>query len=182
MEKEIAIKIRKFLLQHKPFLEECHVVYLMVEIRKILEHIDSENEEFPLLKFYCDWVLHTDKSHKNKNWTYIIDMLDEGIKLNEEGKYTVNFKGGFSFFYGKPLKFELVRFCRKMSIPFEFVNSKEWWRCFQLLLFNVLQDQPIIKPTKNVLEIRYIKVEENMFTLVIEFTDNRGRIPFDIPI
>lgn len=38
--------------------EECHVVYLLACIRKILEQ-ENQNSDFKLLKFYSDWALHT---------------------------------------------------------------------------------------------------------------------------
>lgn len=37
--------------------QECHVVYLLTCIRKVLEQ-EENNEQFRVLKFYCDWVLH----------------------------------------------------------------------------------------------------------------------------
>ncbi len=38
--------------------KECHVVYLLTCIRKILEQEDP-NPDFELLKFYCNWALHS---------------------------------------------------------------------------------------------------------------------------
>ncbi len=38
--------------------KECHVVYLLTCIRKILEQED-QNSDFELLKFYSDWALHS---------------------------------------------------------------------------------------------------------------------------
>lgn len=38
--------------------KECHVVYLLTCIRKILEQEDP-NPDFELLKFYSDWALHS---------------------------------------------------------------------------------------------------------------------------
>lgn len=47
---EINHKLMKFLADHVPPSEECHIVYLLVEIRKILDHEESAGT-FPLLKF-----------------------------------------------------------------------------------------------------------------------------------
>jgi hypothetical protein len=37
---------------------EPAVVYLLVELRKLLE-LDGRKQEFPLLNFYGNWVVHT---------------------------------------------------------------------------------------------------------------------------
>ena len=60
---EIIEKLDEFLSSHSPLMEECHIVYLMVEIRKILDHERDhrKNGEFSLLRFYCDWTVHTEK-------------------------------------------------------------------------------------------------------------------------
>ncbi len=38
---------------------EADVVYVMVEIRKLLEHLRIKGRDYSVLAFYCDWVLHT---------------------------------------------------------------------------------------------------------------------------
>ncbi len=59
---KIIEKLNRFLTDHNPLAEECHVVYLMVEIRKVIDH-EKSNATYPLLKFYSDWTVHTEKGH-----------------------------------------------------------------------------------------------------------------------
>lgn len=54
---EIVEKLDRFLAKHPFFDEDCHAVYLMVEVRKLLEKEAHAN--LLLLKFYCDWTVHT---------------------------------------------------------------------------------------------------------------------------
>src|SRR6516225_8445299 len=37
---------------------EVQVVYLMAGIRKLIERDEAEND-YPLLRFHCDWALHS---------------------------------------------------------------------------------------------------------------------------
>ena len=55
---EISDKLRAFVDRYCPLTEECHAVYLMVELRKI---IDQQQLKLSLLKFYADWTVHSSK-------------------------------------------------------------------------------------------------------------------------
>jgi len=66
---EIVEKLNDFLGEHAPFMEECHVVYMLVETRKVLDR--ENNRKYPILRFYCNWTVHTDKdSTKEKMPNY----------------------------------------------------------------------------------------------------------------
>jgi hypothetical protein len=58
MKEEIVRKIAS-LLDRLPLVDEPQVVYLLVEIRKVLERDDSLVASMPTLEFYCNWALHT---------------------------------------------------------------------------------------------------------------------------
>jgi len=45
------------------FKSETEIVYLMVNIRKIIE-LDNSYEKFQYLNFYCNWILHSKLNHK----------------------------------------------------------------------------------------------------------------------
>ncbi len=53
-------------LSSKAPLTEARVVYILVEIRKLLEMLERQEEEdnYPWLRFYCDWALHTKMDRK----------------------------------------------------------------------------------------------------------------------
>jgi hypothetical protein len=63
MKGEIEQKLTAFLQSTMPFTQEHHVVYLLVEIRKILDHENDRgnNGRYPLLRFFSDWSVHTAK-------------------------------------------------------------------------------------------------------------------------
>src|ERR1035438_1539807 len=70
----IIEKLDEFLKKHMPLDEECLVVYLLVEIRKILDH--ENNGKYPISRFYSDWCVHTAKD----KITPQIKVIMEGIR------------------------------------------------------------------------------------------------------
>jgi len=68
MKSEIIEKITKIISRSS--LEEAHVQHLFVLTRKLIEKFSENNrKDFSLLKFYCDWSLHSriDKSEVGAN-------------------------------------------------------------------------------------------------------------------
>src|SRR3989344_7144973 len=76
---EIIKKLGDFLPAHDPLTEECQVVYLMVEVRKIIDH-EKSGATYPLLKFYGDWTVHTEKSYITSE---IKQVMEEMYKTEE---------------------------------------------------------------------------------------------------
>jgi len=68
---EIIEKLSRFITEHNPITEECHVICIMVQIRKLLDHDQDhwQHGSFTLLRFYCDWTVHTKK-----------DLITDSIK------------------------------------------------------------------------------------------------------
>jgi hypothetical protein len=64
-----------------PLENEAEVVYVMVEIRKYLDHTDPKAVEFKVLRTYCDWVVHLflDRGGAKD----VLDALDNAIAAGE---------------------------------------------------------------------------------------------------
>jgi hypothetical protein len=75
---EIVDKLNSFLSTHHTFTEEAQVVYLLIEIRKILDR--DSNMKYPLLRFYCDWCVHTRKDKITPQIKLIMEQLYTNIK------------------------------------------------------------------------------------------------------
>src|SRR6266850_512335 len=80
---EITDKLNGHLATHDPMTEECHAVYLMVEVRKFLDRLGER--EFGLIRFYCNWTLHTAKYRDRKNMAPIMRRIYEDIWLELKG-------------------------------------------------------------------------------------------------
>jgi hypothetical protein len=81
MKSEIIGKLREFLNQHSPIRDESDAVYLMVELRKLLDRQEEEIPErlFPLIRFYADWTVHTRKDYITPRIQEIMGKVDENL-------------------------------------------------------------------------------------------------------
>lgn len=72
MKDEIFQKIRDILVG--PTINESQVSHLFTLVRKLLERLPkAERRQFPLLAFYCDWILHAE-----------IDRSEQGAAILEK--------------------------------------------------------------------------------------------------
>lgn len=149
-QEEIIEKLNKFLPTHDPLTEECQIVYLMVEIRKIIDH-EKSSEMYPLLKFYADWTLHTKKDYITPE---IQQMMEVMYKTAEaEIKNPALTKGGspiMKFAYMDSLGKEMKVFLENHGMDSSLARKKERWIAFVNLLVKVLENQPIITPTSDI--------------------------------
>ena len=142
---QIEEKSNTFLKEHDPFRGECDVVYLLIEIRKILDH--ENNNKYPILRFYSDWAVHTEKDKITKEIKKVMEDIYKEIITHIENKAqgTKNQKIiGFADF--KELRVEVDTFLKDHSLPGNLVIEKEGWPIFKGFLAKVLEDQPINDP------------------------------------
>src|ERR1700722_19466113 len=79
MKDDIKAKLRKVLT--RPISSEEQVVYIMVELRKLME-INGDADNFPSLLFHCDWVAHPVMDRKAaKHIVSLFDKHQEGIDM-----------------------------------------------------------------------------------------------------
>ncbi|MFH1145727.1 MAG: hypothetical protein V1707_02070 [bacterium] len=192
MEKAVISKLGKFLETHC-FIEECEVVYLFVEMRKILDRkkSDYEGNDFLLVRFYADWIVHTKKSkYISEDIKKIMEDIDKDIKNRLENKsiYAISKKvpAPIAFIYGSILKEQIIKFFKSYGLPTVFLEDggdddnvyhyqdTRWLNLIQNLL-SILQDQPIVRPIDSIQNICFKKGSaKNVVILEIQFNDNRG--------
>ena len=127
---EIKEKLNKAL--RKDINEECQVVYILSRIRKLIE-IEDSKEKYKVLKFYCDWSLHS----IIENTKPVEDILDEFIS-DEESRV--------NFLYFKRFVDEFGKFAEEHNLTSEIFEHKKLDRFLELLA-EVLSDTPIIFKT-----------------------------------
>jgi hypothetical protein len=130
---------------------EAVAVYLMVEIRKVLDHAYDKKTEYMLLRFYCDWVVHTEKSRNLEHIAPIIARVYADIKHQiETASYSTRGREHIvSFIYMDDLKNEMSNLFSKEGLP-TLLFEKESWVPFIAALVQVLVDQPILDPIPDV--------------------------------
>jgi hypothetical protein len=155
---EITDKLNAFLSSHKPLRDECHAVYLMVEVRKLIDHFDFDA---PLIRYYADWTVHTEKEFGTAHITAvsapIYDAVVDGIH-NPSRQSATN--SVLSSFCGMAmLRAQFRQFLTRFRIDHSLVANDELWAAFVRLLTAVIADQPIINPcgkTHNLAELRFL--------------------------
>lgn len=166
---EIIEKLDKFLAKYPILNEECHVVYLLVEIRK---HLESDNNpNFPLLKFYSDWTVHTNKARDLARIKSMVDKIDSCY--SKASHYPINDDGIFEFLDMTELKEELRSFFNRHSLPMSILEDKNGWSEFVDTLTSVLYDQPILNPKTTIKSISLVPGGKGHSAINIEFTDGR---------
>ncbi|MBI2268417.1 MAG: hypothetical protein HYU80_03175 [Candidatus Blackburnbacteria bacterium] len=164
---EIIEKLDKFLTKYPIFEEECHVVYLLVEIRKLLDR--DNNPDFLLARFYCNWTVHTTKEN-HEVIKEIIDKIDECYPASSH--HPIKDDGIFDFLNMNALKKELRELFDRYSLPTS-VFEDNGWSAFVDILTEVLSDQPILKPKTGIESIGLISFGKGRSTIDIKFNDGR---------
>jgi len=155
MKNDIIDKLNKILQAKK--IDELEVVYIMVLIRKLIDHGkkekigDHKKQYFNNLMFYCNWVLHIELNKKQAK--FILQGLKEKIKqstimaheqnLNDKQKITT--KEVFDFIQFEELKKEIKLFFEEQKIDLKYlINNELKWKKFILALGYILQDCPLV--------------------------------------
>lgn len=149
---EIIDKLNKLLQNSLPFTEECQVVYLLVEIRKVLDR--DGNTKYPILRFYCNWIVHTDKRTSPE-----IELIMQ--KIYAEACNSIAVPNGArmntmtDFIYMENLRTQLSDFLGEYGLPKPLTDDDDHWISTVTLLVDILVDQPIKAPCAGVTEFLF---------------------------
>lgn len=174
MRPEILAKLLKLLSQALPFTEECQVIYLLVEIRKILDHENSSS--FPILRFYADWSVHTEKDRITPQIRAIIEGIRDKIIERQNNRTFVDPKPELIPFVSMDqLKTEMDQFLQGHSMPGTLI-LKENWLAFRNLLAKVLTDQPINDPCEGIASLAYKPAEKGAVLVEISYENMAAEV------
>jgi len=169
--REITYKIETFLNSHQPLSEESQAVYLMVEIRKLLDHTTGEDTDFPLLRFYCDWTLHTQKERHLNHISPIISKMYGNIhKQLQISPWIGSVPDVVNFMYFKSLQAEMETFFGTLGIITKLTIDDTQWLEYISLMVSILSDQPIINPIPEVSKFSFQPAALHCVCGVVEFT------------
>jgi len=168
MEDEIITKLKLALVE--PIKKECQVIYILVEIRKLLERLQNKNS-FPVLNFYGNWVLH-DKITRKSSMSTVHILLDE-IESTIVGKKP-NAGAVWALIDFEKFRGEIDDFLKKFNIQDPFVDEN-YWASFRGLFVNILTDCPLRPDYGNIEEFCFIKsLQEGDVDFTIKL---KNRIP-----
>ncbi|OGI25151.1 MAG: hypothetical protein A3J76_03020 [Candidatus Moranbacteria bacterium RBG_13_45_13] len=173
--KDIIKKIQKFLQNHTAFKKECEVVYLLAEIRKIIE----KNNKYKTLYFYCCWILH---SRLNRDLTAKIlsKKFDKYINLNKKEREIQKdlISEQKDFLKLRDLNYELNNFLKEYTLAKDFLRGNKWYKFCQLFLDNIMECEIDFGLKANACKINRLSVEKINQNYYYQFyLSNNKRIP-----
>lgn len=118
--------------------DEAHVVYVMVEIRKLLEHFETK-KDFPWLHLFSDWIVHTKIDGKHEAADWLLGNFDEMVERESKG-FTLEFLDYLSL---SDLREELRSLFAQNNVVSSITDSQEEWDHFLEHLSSAISDCPI---------------------------------------
>src|SRR5438067_1159788 len=175
MTPEIIRKLNVFLDTHVPFQEDCEVVYLMVQLRKLLDR-EHGRDQFPKIRFYCDWTVHTSKDGNLGAIRDIMEKLENSV--SNGSPYPT--QDAFSFFSLSELRDEISSRFRIHGLRTIVFQDDTHWKQFVAVLIQVLEDQPIKirNPINIISSVAFVPGNKGTQTVTIEFFDQRTPLTF----
>ncbi|HEY4300920.1 MAG TPA: hypothetical protein VGM73_08615 [Candidatus Didemnitutus sp.] len=153
---EITDKLNRFLTRHDPMTEECHAVYLMVELRKLLDQ-HAPPKAYPLLRFYCDWTVHCQKDRNIAEIEATVKAMYAAAAHDiTTGKGAPNGpKEMVEFASMSDLRGAIGKFLQAEHIVTTIVDNNTRWERFVALLTEVLAHQPVVIDSDTVKGIQF---------------------------
>jgi hypothetical protein len=176
MKMQIAHKLNSFLLEHSQIKKESDAVYIMVELRKLIdiEREESTNNKRLLIRFYANWVVHTSKDRVTIAMKKIMQKVSNSINI-----YSKN--SNIEFISMPEFKKKLLELLDDYNLPNEFCQNNNW-SIFVNSLTRVLANQPIINPTNDIAEFRYTTTNEKEILVDIDFRGKRAGLSVTLGI
>lgn len=144
MKPDILTKLAQALAQ--PVASEGQVVYIMVELRKLIE-INGDGARFAALKFHCDWVAHP--VLQGLQAQDIVRLFDKYQKM-EDTQPIAHGRADMSFMkqLGPVLtmsnfRIELGAYLRSQQLDHSIPNDNDKWAKFLMHYAGVIEDCPL---------------------------------------
>lgn len=168
MQLQVIDKLNKFIEKRSSIKEESEVVYLLVELRKLLDRAKAKNDKsYSLVRFHADWIVHISKDNITPVMKKI--MMEVDNLLNPLPK-----NGNIDFLLMPEFRTELTNLLDEFGISNNFCKNDNSWLSFVVALTQVLSDQPMVNPTENIAEFRYIDLKKEGVMANIDFKDNKA--------
>ena len=136
-------------------VEKERVVYLMVEVRKYIERTEEVSKKWNELKYWCDWIVHTQMERKFAKATLI--KMEEFIVNNPNSKFNHSYFNN-QFFSLESLRHQLYEFLMYNNLPTEITNIPPWEHVSKYIV-ETLRDCPLQKNTGLVRKFFFSKKE-----------------------
>jgi hypothetical protein len=141
MEDEIIRKLRPILA--KSIASEAKVAYILVQVRKLLEHNPHLKAQYDTLRFYCDWTVHTKLSGTGARYRleFVDGLLENGIRDPSEIANHCEASGLFSL---PKFHAELLQLLRDLGIWINLLELLTNWMKFLKYYSRIINQAPLV--------------------------------------
>ncbi len=165
MTDEIIEKLNNISLNYSK--TEAETVYIIVEIRKILERDGLKYKDYKLINFYGNWVVHCIIDKPDNTREYFKEICDLLEKMKGEGINLTDYN--FRLIYNKisflELKNEFINFFERYNINKNLLYN--YWEYFLRNLISIISDCYLVYNN-----IRFVIKKDSSITYCIEIENN----------
>lgn len=138
---DIAYKLTQELAQE--ISSERQVVYILVEIRKLLESKD-ELDKYPDLKLCCDWAAHPKLDRRSaQRIVMLFDDYESKYRREAVGVHQAEIPELVEFCGHTRFRAQLIQACESNAIPTAALRDDVWWQLFLEQFSEVVRDCPL---------------------------------------
>jgi hypothetical protein len=136
--------VRKLIAElGQPITSERQIVYILVELRKLLEKNETL-DRYRTLKLCCDWAVHPKLNLASAQViTKLFDDYEAKYRREAVGVVQANIPELIEFCEHTRFRGQFVEACEANGIPADAPRDDEWWRSFLTQYSEVVRDCPI---------------------------------------
>lgn len=122
---------------------ERQVVYILVEIRKLLEKKD-DLDKYPDLKLCCDWATHPKLDRKSaQRIAMLFDRYEAKYRRDGVGVNQAEIPELVEFCEHSRFRAQFIEACESNDVPTGALRNDDWWRFFLEQFSEVVRDCPL---------------------------------------
>lgn len=142
MKGDIIAKLNSELSE--PILAERQVVYILVELRKLME-INDDAGAYPALRFHCDWAVHSKlKGPAAQELVRLFDANQKWLEVKgSKGPGLPAVNKWVAMLRLSAFRNELDAYLTVHQLPTTFVTSRASWNTFVRYYARVVEDCPL---------------------------------------
>ena len=155
MQHSIVQKLDALLVS--PITRESEAVYLLCEVRKLLD-LERTREAFPL-RLHCNWALHVDLTHTRTTLPFLKQVDSALASLIGPGKSDLSAEEKVfdEFVSLKALRGHLRAFLQRHRLPARLCDDDGWWHQFLTHHAGVIDDGSLSCSADTNGELAYLK-------------------------
>lgn len=160
-------------IQREGKADDSRVVHLVVRTRKLIE-ARGLKKKFPLINFFCNWVVHPKIDRSPEGWWILKQITDILIQNAQSEDMRTIIEGVSNTLAPKRLRNEFIELYKDHGLLTYFFDIDENWESFYNMLITEVRDTPItintrMKKGKQTIELIETNTQDSFFQKPTEF-------------